>query len=61
MQQNKKGHSSESGQHHLTQVRQRVAALEKRMNYKAQPLSEERQDQLEAQFRRASQMKRWPE
>jgi hypothetical protein len=31
------------------------------MNYKAKPLSEEEQDKLEAKFRRASQMKRWPE
>jgi hypothetical protein len=31
------------------------------MNFKAKPLSEEEQDQLEAKFRRASQMKRWPE
>jgi hypothetical protein len=31
------------------------------MNFKAQPLSAEEQDQLEAKFRRASQMKRWPE
>jgi hypothetical protein len=31
------------------------------MNFKAKPLSEEEQDRLEAKFRRASQMKRWPE
>ena len=61
MLQNKKGHSSESAQPHLTQVRQRIAELEKRMNFKAKPLSEEEQDRLEAKFRRASQMKRWPE
>ena len=61
MQQSKKAHSSESGQHHLTKVRQRVEELERRMNFKAQPLSEEEQDRLEARFRRASQMKRWPE
>ena len=61
MLQNKKAHSSESAQQHLTQVRQRREELEKRMNFKAKPLSEEEQDQLEAKFRRASQMKRWPE
>ncbi len=61
MQQNKKAHSTESAQQHLTQVRQKVAELEKRMNYKAQPLSEEEQNKLDAKFRNSYRQKRWVE
>ena len=61
MLQNKKGHSSESAQQHLTQVRQRVAELEKRMNFKAKPLSEEEQNNLDAKFHNAARMRRWIE
>jgi hypothetical protein len=43
----------------MTSVEQRVADFEKRMNYKAKPLSEAAQDKLEAKFRSASRMKRW--
>jgi hypothetical protein len=42
-------------------IRQRVADFEKRMNYKAQPLSEEQQNKLDAEFRAAAQLKKWPE
>ena len=59
MQQNKKGHSTESAQPRSTSVEQRVADFEKRMNYKAKPLSEEQQEKLEAKFRSASRMKKW--
>jgi len=45
----------------LKQVRQKVAELEKRMNYKAQPLSEEEQVRLDAKFHNAQRMRRWVE
>jgi hypothetical protein len=59
MQPNKKGRSIESAQPASTSVEQRVADFEKRMNYKAKPLSEAAQEKLEAKFRSASRMKRW--
>jgi hypothetical protein len=40
-------------------VEQRVADFEKRMNYKAKPLSEAAQEKLEAKFRSASRTKNW--
>ena len=61
MQQDKKAHSSESAQQHLMSVRQRVAEFEKRMNYKAKPLSQEAQDKLDAKFRNSYRQKRWVE
>ncbi len=48
-------------QQHLKQVRQKVAELEKRMNYKAQPLSEEEQERFNAKFHNAQRMRRWVE
>ena len=48
-------------QQHLKQVRQKVEEFEKRMNYKAQPLSEEDQDLLDAKFHNAQRMRRWVE
>jgi hypothetical protein len=48
-------------QQHLKQVRQRREELEKRMNYKAQPLSEEEQERLDAKFHNALRMRRWVE
>ena len=48
-------------QQHLKQVRQKVEELEKRMNYTAQPLSEEDQDRLDAKFHNALRMRRWVE
>ena len=48
-------------QQHLKQVMEKVAELEKRMNYKAQPLSEEQQDRLDAKFHNALRMRRWVE
>ena len=48
-------------QQHLTQVMEKVADLEKRMNYKAQPLSEEAQERLDAKFHNAQRMRRWVE
>ena len=59
MQQNKKAHSIESAPRRSTSVEQRVADFEKRMNYKAKPLSEEQQEKLDAKFRAASRMKKW--
>ena len=46
---------------HLKQVRQKVEEFEKRMNYTAQPLSEEDQDRLDAKFHNALRMRRWVE
>jgi hypothetical protein len=60
-QQSNANHSAESAEQHLTSVQQKVAELEKRMNYKAQPLSDEEQEKLEAKFRSAEQLKKWPE
>ena len=48
-------------QQFLKQVREKVAELEKRMNYKAQPLSEEEQVWLDAKFHNAQRMRRWVE
>ncbi len=48
-------------QQHLKQVRQKVEEFEKRMNYKAQPLSEEDQDLLDAKFHNAVRMRKWIE
>lgn len=48
-------------QQHLKQVRQKVEEFEKRMNYTAQPLSEEDQDRLDAKFHNALRMRRWVE
>jgi hypothetical protein len=59
MQPNKKAHSTESAQLRSTSLEQRVADFEKRMNYKAKPLSREAQEKLDAKFRSASRMKKW--
>ena len=48
-------------QQHLKQVRQKVEEFEKRMNYKAQPLTEEEQERLDAKFHYSSRMRRWIE
>ena len=48
-------------QQHLKQVKQKVEELEKRMNYKAQPLSEEEQERFDAKFHNAQRMRRWVE
>ena len=48
-------------QQFLKQVREKVAELEKRMNYKAQPLSVEAQERLDAKFHNAQRMRRWVE
>ena len=46
---------------HLKQVRQKREELEKRMNFKAQPLSEEEQERFDAKFHNAQRMRRWVE
>ena len=46
---------------HLKQVRQKVEEFEKRMNYKAQPLSEEEQERFDAKFHNSVRMRRWIE
>ena len=48
-------------QQQLKQVRQKVEEFEKRMNYKAQPLSEEEQERFDAKFHNAIRMRRWVE
>ena len=46
---------------YLKQVRQKIEEFEKRMNYKAKPLSEEDQDRLDAKFHNAVRMRKWIE
>ncbi len=48
-------------QQHLKLIRQKVEEFEERMNYKAQPLSENDQDRLDAKFHNALRMRRWVE
>jgi len=48
-------------QQHLQQVRQKIEEFEKRMNYKAQPLSEEEQERFDAKFHNSLRMRRWVE
>ena len=48
-------------QQQLKQVRQKIEEFEKRMNYKAQPLSEDEQERLDAKFHNAIRMRRWVE
>ena len=48
-------------QQFLNQVRQKIEEFEKRMNYKAQPLSEEEQERFDAKFHNAQRMRRWVE
>ena len=48
-------------QQFLKQVREKVEEFEKRMNYKAQPLSEEEQELLDAKFHNAHRMRKWVE
>ena len=48
-------------QQHLKLVRQKVEEFEERMNYKAQPLSENAQDRLDAKFHNAVRMRKWIE
>ena len=48
-------------QQNLKQVRQKIEEFEKRMNYTAQPLSDEDQDRLDAKFHNALRMRRWVE
>ena len=50
-----------SQQQHLKQVRLKREELEKLMNYKAQPLSEEEQELLDAKFHNAHRMRKWVE
>ena len=45
----------------LTQAQQKLAELKKRMGYKAPPLSEEEQNNLDAKFRNSYRQKRWVE
>jgi hypothetical protein len=44
---------------YLKQVRQKIEEFEKRMNYKAHPLSQEVQERLDAKFHNALRMQRW--
>jgi phage shock protein A len=48
-------------QQHLKLIRQKVEEFEERMNYKAQPLSENDQDRLDAKFHNALRTRRWVE
>ena len=54
-------HLGESTQTSSMSAEEKIADFEIRLNYKAQPLSDEEQDKLEAKFRSAAQLKKWPE
>lgn len=54
-------HPGESTQASSMSAEEKIADFEMRLNYKAQPLSDEEQDKLEAKFRSAARMKKWPE
>ena len=45
----------------LCAIREKVADLERRMNYKAKPLTEEQQELLDAKFHNANRLRRWVE
>jgi ankyrin repeat protein len=53
--------ADESPQPSAMSTEEKIADFERRLNYKAQPLSEEAQDRLEAKFRSAARLKKWPE
>jgi len=48
-----------AAQLHLENVRQKVAELEQRLNYKANPLSELEQDRLNTDLRNTIRMRKW--
>jgi len=54
-------HSGESTQASSMSAEEKIADFEIRLNYKAQPLTDEEQDKLEAKFRSAARLKKWPE
>ena len=56
---NEDGNLTIARQQHLKQIREIIEELETRMNYKAQPLSDEEQDRLDAKFHYSSRMRRW--
>jgi hypothetical protein len=43
----------------LSSICEKVAEFEARMNYTANPLTEEQQELLEAKFHNANRMRRW--
>jgi len=46
---------------HLKQVSQKIEEFEKRMNYKAQTLSQEDQERLDTKFYNSLRLRRWVE
>ncbi len=42
-------------------IEEKIADFEKRLNYKWKDLTPEQEDKLEAKFRSAAQLKKWPE
>jgi hypothetical protein len=45
----------------MTSAEERIAYFEKRMNYKAQPLSEKEKERLDTKFHNALKTRRWVE
>ena len=56
-----RGPSSEMAQQGLTSIEQKIAGFEKRLNYKAQPLSEKEKERLDTKFHNALKTRRWVE
>ena len=54
-------HSGESTQTSSMSAEEKIADFEKRLNYKLKGLTPEQEDKLEAKFRSAAQLKKWPE
>lgn len=59
MLQHKKGHSTESGHHHLSQARLKREELEKRLGHSTKGLSDKDQAQLDNEFRNSIRMRKW--
>ena len=53
--------SSEMAKQRLPSIEQKIAEFEKRMNYKAQPLSEEEKERLDTKFHNALRTQIWVE
>jgi hypothetical protein len=55
------GPSTEIDQQHFDSIERRIAAFEKRMNYKCKELTPEQQEILDTKFHFANRMGRWIE
>jgi hypothetical protein len=53
------GPSTEIDQQHFDSIEQRIAAFEKRMNYKCKGLTPEKQEEFDSKFHNSNRMRRW--